>query len=233
MKLDILAIWVHPDDIEICCWGTLLKHIDLWYKIGLCDLTEGELGTRGSWKLRIQEAEEAKNRMWALSRENLGMSDGFFKRNKENILKIVTLIRKHQPDIVLANALQDRHPDHGRAGKLIADACFHAGLLKIETGQSPRRPKIVYHYVQDENFSPDFVVDISEYIDQKFYVMMAYKSQFYDPNSDEPETMISSADFLENVKSKNRIYGRPIWATYAEAFVANRYIWVKDLFDIQ
>lgn len=160
------------------------------------------------------------------------MADGFFKWNRANLLKIIKVIRTYQPDIVLANALEDRHPDHGRAGKLIADACFHAGLRKIETEQEARRPKIVYHYIQDRNFSPDFVVDISDHIEKKFEVIMSYASQFYDPDSTEPETMISKKDFLENVRSKNRVYGRPIGAEYAEAFIANRYMGVKDLFDI-
>lgn len=138
------------------------------------------------------------------------MQDGYFQHSPENINKIITIIRKYQPEIVLANALEDRHPDHGRAGKLIADACFYAGLQKIDTGQTPWRPRIVYHYVQDENFSPDLVVDISDYIERKREVMLAYASQFYNPDSDEPETAISSKDFLESVWAKNRIYGRPI-----------------------
>lgn len=232
MKLDILAIWVHPDDIEICCSGTLLKHIDLGYKIGLCDLTAGELGTRGSGKIRLEEAEEARVRIWALVRENLGMADGFFKRNRANLMKIVEVIRTYQPEIVLANSLQDRHPDHGRAGKLIADACFYAGLKKIETDLPARRPKVVYHYVQDRNFTPDFVVDISEYMEKKREVIMSYASQFYDPDSKEEATMISTPEFLESIWAKNRVYGRPIGATYAEAFTADRYVGVKDLFDI-
>lgn len=234
MKLDILAIWVHPDDIEICCSGTLLKHIDLWYKVGLCDLTQGELGTRWSWELRLLEAEEARKRLWALVRENCGMADGFFKWNQENLRKIIDVIRTYQPDIVLANALQDRHPDHGRAGKLIQDACFYAWLRKIESNLPARRPKAVYHYVQDRNFTPDFVVDITPYIKQKEVAIMAYSSQFHNPDLDEtePTTAISTPEFLESVRAKNRVYGRPIGATYAEAFTAGRYIGVNDLFDL-
>lgn len=232
MKLDILAIGVHPDDIELGCSGTLLKHIDLWYKVGLCDLTQGELGTRWSAQTRIAEAAKAEKLLGAVTRENLNMADGYFQHNEENINKIIQIIRKYQPDIVFANAPKDRHPDHGRAAKLIADACFYAGLIKIETGQDARRPKAVYHYVQDQNLPADFVVDISPYIDKKIEIVLAYGSQFYNPDSDEPETPISSQAFLESVKAKNSMYGRPIGAQYGEWFIASRTIGVNNIFDL-
>jgi len=233
MKLDILAFWAHPDDVEFCCSWTLLKHIDQWYTVGICDLTQWELWTRGSAELRLQEAEDGKNRLWAMVRENLGMSDGFLTRDKEHILKIVDVIRTYTPDIILANPLSDRHPDHWRAGKLVQDACFHAWLIKIETGQDPRRPKAIYHYVQDRMLEVDFVVDITGYKSKKDDVMMAYASQLYDPTSTEPQTAISWKDFLEYVSAQNRAYGRHIWVDFAEWFITARHPWVNNLFDLQ
>ncbi|MBK8627850.1 MAG: bacillithiol biosynthesis deacetylase BshB1 [Saprospiraceae bacterium] len=238
MKIDILAIGVHPDDVELCASGTVLKHIDLGYTVALCDLTQGELGTRGSGTLRLIEAEKARQILGVTCRENLGMADGFFQHNEENIRKIVAAIRKYKPEIVLANAVTDRHPDHGRASKLISDACFYSGLRKIETldekgaNQEFWRPKAVYHYIQDRNLKADFVVDISPYIDKKIESIMAYSSQFFDPKSLEPETPISSMAFIDYMKAKNRAYGRDIGAEYAEAFTVERNIGVKDLFDI-
>lgn len=232
MKLDILAIGVHPDDIELGCGGTLIHHIAQWYTVWLCDLTQGELGTRWSAELRIQEAQSAQNILGAICRENLEMKDGYFQHNEENINKIIRIIRKYQPDIVFANAIQDRHPDHARAAKLIADACFYSWLIKIETGQDARRPKAVYHYIQDQNLKADFVIDITAHIETKKQAILAYKSQFYDPNSTEPETPISSKLFIDSVMAKNASYGRPIWAAYAEWFTVNRTIGVKNIFDI-
>lgn len=238
MKVDILAIGVHPDDVELCASGTVLKHIDLGYTVALCDLTQGELGTRGSGPLRLQEAEKARQILGVAYRDNLSMADGFFQHNEENIRKIASVIRKYQPDIVLANAITDRHPDHGRASKLISDACFYAGLRKIEThdeygvNQAHWRPKAVYHYIQDRNLKADLVIDISPYIDQKIASIMAYSSQFFDPSSTEPETPISSKAFIEYMKAKNRAYGRDINAEYAEAFTVERTIGVNNLFDL-
>ncbi len=238
MKVDILAIGVHPDDVELCAAGTILKHLDLGYTVVLCDLTQGELGTRGSGPLRLQEAEKAKQILGITHRENLGMADGFFQHNEENIKKIVKVIRKYKPEIVLANAIRDRHPDHGRASKLISDACFYAGLVKIETRddndkvQAAWRPKAVYHYIQDRNLKADFVVDITQYLDKKIECIMAYSSQFFDPESKEPETPISSKAFIEYMKAKYRAYGRDINAEYAEAFTVERNIGVKNLFDL-
>jgi bacillithiol biosynthesis deacetylase BshB1 len=237
MKLDILAIGVHPDDIELSCSGTLLSHIAQGKTVGLLDLTMGELGTRGSGELRYDESMKAAMVMGAKIRENLRMRDGFFEHNEKNILKIVQIIRKYQPEIVFANAISDRHPDHGRAAKLTADACYLSGLLKVKTYmdgelQEKWRPKAIYHYIQDHNLKEDFVVDISEFIDQKMDCIMAYGSQFFDPDSKEEKTPISGQDFLDFIKAKNRTYGRPAGFEYAESFTVNRTIGVKNVFDL-
>jgi N-acetylglucosamine malate deacetylase 1 len=239
MKVDILAFGVHPDDVELSCSGTLLCHIDLGYTVGLCDLSRGELGTRGNAELRMQEAEKARSMLGASFRLNLDMADGFFTHDKEHILKIVRVIRKYKPEIVLANAISDRHPDHGRAAKLVADACFYSGLIKIESSddeghmQDAWRPSAVYHYIQDRNLRADFVVDIGKYMDKKLDVIMAFRSQFYSPESDEPETPISKRDFLDFVKSKNKTYARDAGFEYAEAFNTGRNIGVANLFDLK
>jgi N-acetylglucosamine malate deacetylase 1 len=238
MKVDILAIGVHPDDIELSASGTILKHIDMGYAVALCDLTHGELGTRGSGPLRLEEAEKARQVLGAAYRENLGMADGFFNYSEDNIRKIIAVIRKYKPEIVLTNAVSDRHPDHGRASKLVSDACFYAGLIKVssqdELGneQSAWRPKVVYHYIQDRNLKADLVVDISTYMDKKIASILAYGSQFYNPASGEPETPISSAGFLEYIKAKDRTYARDIGVEYAEGFTVERNIGVKNLFDL-
>jgi N-acetylglucosamine malate deacetylase 1 len=238
MKLDILAVGVHPDDVELSCAGTLLKHIQLGYKVGLLDLTKGELGTRGSAALRTEEATEAAEIMGALVREQLDLEDGFFTQNEGNTRKIIQIIRKYSPEIVFANALEDRHPDHGRAAKLISDACFLSGLVKIETlgdnnlPQAPWRPKAIYHYIQDRALKPDFVVDISTYVDKKFEIIMAYKSQFFDPLSSEPKTPISGKDFLDAIKGKDSVYGRYIGVQYAEGFNVTKTIGVQNVFDL-
>jgi N-acetylglucosamine malate deacetylase 1 len=237
MKLDILAVGVHPDDVELSCAGTLLRHIDLGYKVGLLDLTLGELGTRGSAEIRTHEAMASAQLMGALVREQLDIEDGFFTHNQANLLKIIHIIRKYQPEIVFANALEDRHPDHGRAAKLIADACFLSGLIKIETHEAGEiqqawRPKNVYHYIQDRALKPDFAVDISDYVEKKYQCIMAFKSQFFDPLSDEPITPISSQSFLEAIKGKDGVYGRYIGCNYAEGFNVSRVIGVKDIFDL-
>ncbi len=237
-KIDILAIGVHPDDIELCAAGTILKHLELGYRVALCDLTQGELGTRGSGPLRLVEAENAKNILGIEYRENLGMADGFFQQNEENTRKIIEVIRKHQPEIVLANAISDRHPDHGRASKLISDACFYSGLPKIQTItsagdlQAAWRPKAVYHYIQDRNLKADFVVDITPYMEQKLATILAYSSQFYISDKGEPETPISSKSFIEFIKAKNRAYGREIGVDFAEGFTVERNIGVQNLFDL-
>ena len=237
MKVDILAIGVHPDDIELGCGGTIAHHLKLGKSIALVDLTQGELGSRGSAELRLKEANDAKNSFGIKHRDNLGMADGFFQHNKENLLKIVQSVRKYQPEIVLANAISDRHPDHGRAAKLISDACFASGLRKIETSdkdgaQKHWRPKAVYHYIQDHNLRPDFVVDISDSIEEKMAAIMCFSSQFYDPESKEPKTPISGKDFLEFIKAKAASYGRSIGVAYGEGFNVGRDIGVDDLFDL-
>ena len=238
MKVDILAIGVHPDDIELGCAGTILKHIELGYTVAAVDLTQGELGTRGSGPIRLVESQNAAKVLGLVARENLGMADGFFQHTKENILKISAAIRKYQPDIVLANAITDRHPDHGRASKLISDACFYSGLQRIEQEDENGdrlgkwRPKVVYHYIQDRNLKADFVVDITPYIDKKIESILAYKTQFYDENSTGPKTPISGKDFLDYNRAKNRAYGRDINAEFAEGFTVERNIGVKNLFDL-
>jgi N-acetylglucosamine malate deacetylase 1 len=239
-KVDILAIGVHPDDVELSCVGTLLKHIESGYSVGLCDLTMGELGTRGSGELRLVEAENSRQIMGADFRVNLGMADGFFQNNEDNLRKIICVLRSSQPEIVLANAIRDRHPDHGRAAKLVSDACFYAGLRKIETSddegkvQEVWRPKAIYHYIQDRNLKADFVVDISPYIDKKIECIKAFSSQFFmgEGKDTGPQTPISSKDFMDFVKSKNAAYGRDIQVSYAESFTVERTPGVNDLFDL-
>jgi N-acetylglucosamine malate deacetylase 1 len=232
-KLDILAVGVHPDDVELSCSGTLLRQISLGYSVGLLDLTLGELGT-----IRTQEAMAAAQIMGVKVREQLDIEDGFFVQNKDNLLKIIQIIRKYRPEIVLANALEDRHPDHGRAAKLTADACFLSGLIKIETHdtdgelQEPWRPKAVYHYVQDRALKPDFAVDISDFVEKKFEAIGAYKSQFFNPDNAEPMTPISSQSFLDSIQGKDAVYGRYIGVAFAEGFNVGRTMGVKDLFDL-
>ncbi len=238
MKLDILAIGIHPDDVELSCSGTILKHIALGKKVSILDLSLGELGTRGSAEIRTKEAMEAAKILGIEIRTQLNFKDGFFENNQDHQLKVIEQIRFHQPEIILCNAVSDRHPDHGRAAKLVADACFYSGLIKINTthngiDQSSWRPKAVYHYIQDNFIHPNFVVDVTEHIEKKRASIMAYSSQFYNPNSNEPQTPISSKEFLEALFSKMSIWGRSIGVPYAEGFTSNRYIGVKDLFDLE
>jgi bacillithiol biosynthesis deacetylase BshB1 len=238
MKLDILAIGVHPDDVELSCAGTILKHIAAKKKVGILDLTRGELGTRGNAEIRTKEAKRSAKILGIAVREQMNFADGFFQNDEEHQRLLIEKIRLYQPEIVLCNALSDRHPDHGRSGKLEADACFYSGLVKIETSQGKKkqqawRPKAVYHYIQDNYLHPDFVIDITKFMDKKMEAIMAFESQFYDPNSKEPMTAISGPDFFEQVKAKNSIYGRMIGVRYAEGFVADRTIGVKSLFDLK
>lgn len=238
MKLNILAIGVHPDDVELGCGGTILSHIQQGHKVGIVDLTQGELGSRGSGPLRLKEAAAAGEILGVSVRENLGLADGFFENNKESQLKVIAAIRKYQPDIILCNAPNDRHPDHGRASKLVADAAFLSGLLRIETfdedgnPQKHWRPKVVYHYIQALFIKPDLVVDITGYMDKKMESVLAYGSQFYNPDSSEPSTFISSPEFLDMVKARCIEFGTIIGAKYGEGFIANRYIGVNDLNDL-
>ena len=243
MKVDILAIGVHPDDVELSCSGTLLSHIDEGYTVGLLDLTRGELGTRGSADIRDQEAKDAAQLMGAKFRKNLGMDDGFFAYTRDNILKIIEVLRAHQPEIVLANALDDRHPDHGRAAKLVADACFYSGLVKIETHdeqgqvQERWRPKALYHYIQDRNLEPDFVVNITPYIDKKMELVKAFRSQFYVPDAsnefkNELSSPISGKSFMAFLRAKAATFGRVANFDYAEGFNVARTPGVEKLFDL-
>ncbi len=239
IKLDILAVGVHPDDVELSCSGTLLKHQAQGKIVGLLDLTQGELGTRGNATIRLQEATVAAQLMGNVVRETLDIGDGFFTQNEKNLKAIIKVIRKYQPEIVLANAIHDRHPDHGRAAKLTADACFLSGLIKVKTKdeqgklQTAWRPKALYHYIQDFNLTPDFVVDISPYIEKKMDLILAYKSQFYNPDSSEPNTPISGKAFLDFIYAKNKSLGRVIGADYAEGFNVSRTIGVENLFDLR
>lgn len=238
MKLDILVFAVHPDDAELSCSGTILKHISEGYKVGIVDLTRGELGTRGSADLRDQESAASAEVLGLSMRENLKLSDGFFENKKEEQLALIRMIRKYQPSIVLGNAIDDRHPDHGRAGKLIFDACFLSGLIKIETIvegqiQGAWRPEQLYHYIQDKYIQPDFVVDITPYWGIKIDSIKAFKSQFHDPASGEPETYISSGDFFNFIEARGREMGHQIGATYGEGFVKSKQIGVSNLFDLK
>ena len=206
-KLDILAIGVHPDDVELGCGATLLKQVSLGYRVGIVDLTKGELGTRGSAALRKKEAEAARKYCGALVRENLGMADGFFENTKTNKLKIIKAVRKYQPDIVLSNATSDRHPDHGRASLMISEACFLAGLQKIKTSanrkaQAKWRPRKVFNYIQDHHLEPDIVVDVTGYIEKKIKLVQCFSSQFYSPKQKGVSTPISSKAFLDNLKGR-------------------------------
>lgn len=238
-KVDILAIGVHPDDVELSCMGTVLKHIDLGYSVGLCDLTQGELGTRGTKELRLKEAEDSRQFVGAKFRINLGLPDGFIRNDKETILSIAKVLRLSRPHIVFANALDDRHPDHGRASKIVSDACFYSGLSKVNVRDDEgndlkaHRPYAVYHYIQDRNMKPDFVVDISKYIDQKFESILKFRSQFYDPEAKEPSTPISGIDFIEFLKAKNKSMARDIGVAYAEGFNIERTIGVDDVMKLK
>ncbi len=234
MKLDILAFAAHPDDVELCCSGTLIKHALKGQKTGVIDLTRGELGTRGTAEIRDSEADKASQIMKLSARENVGLKDGFFEITNDNKLSIVKLIRKYRPGIVLANAVFDRHPDHAKASSLVSDACFLAGLTKIETiseGSKQRawRPNFVYHYIQDRYMKPDFIVDISDVIDIRNEAISAYSSQFYDPNSKEPETPISSKQFFDFLSGRSSDMGRIIGKQYGEGFVIERIQGVTDL----
>lgn len=234
MKLDILAFGAHPDDVELGCAGTILKEISLGKTVGIVDLTRGELGTRGSAEIRDQEANAAAEILGVTVRENLGMRDGFFVNDEKHQLEIIKMIRKYKPEIVLCNAIDDRHIDHGKGSKLVSDACFLSGLMKIETvlngeKQEAWRPKLVYHYIQWKNIQPDFVVDITGFTDKKIESILAYGSQFYDPNSKEPESPISSKNFLESLNYRSRDLGRLVGVEHAEGFTVERYLAVNSL----
>lgn len=238
MKLDILAIGAHPDDVELGCGATIAKEVAQGKKVGILDLTHGELGTRGSAAIRDKEAAAAARILGVAVRENIGLADGFFSNDKASQQKVIEIIRKYQPDMVLCNAIEDRHIDHGKGSKLVSDACFLSGLVKIETSlegkrQEKWRPKFVYHYIQWKNIEPDVVVDVSGFIDKKEKAVFAYGSQFFDPSSKENNTPISSQNFKDSISYRARDLGRLIGTEYAEGFTVERYLAVDSLFDLK
>jgi bacillithiol biosynthesis deacetylase BshB1 len=235
--VDILCITAHPDDVEISCGGTVLRQIGLGRTVGLVELTAGELGTRGSSELRRREAEAARAVLGASFRYDLGLPDGFFRTEREELLKVVEVIRRHRPQLVITNAVRDRHPDHGRGAQLVAEASFLSGLRRIETAegrtrQEPWRPRLVLHAIQDNWIDPDIVVDVTPYWDKRMEALMCFRSQFYDPSSTEPESPIATRDFLPFLEGRLRSFGRIIHATYGEGFTVARAPGVKDLFDL-
>ena len=238
MKLDILVIASHPDDAEISCAGTIARHIALGHKVGIGDLTKGELGTRGTVEIREQEAAASARILGVSVRDNLGLKDGFFQNNPTTQLSVVRAVRKYQPSIVLANAVYDRHIDHGKGASLAYDACFLSGLVRIETvddagnKQMPWRPSAVYHYIQSLYIEPDFIVDISDYWQTKVNAIAAFKSQFFDPSSEEPETFVSNPGFVKMLEARALDWGYAIGAKYGEGFTTRRYPGVKSLFDL-
>jgi bacillithiol biosynthesis deacetylase BshB1 len=237
MKLDILVFAAHPDDAELSCSGTISHHLNLGHKVGIIDLTRGELGTRGSADLRDIEAAKSSQILGITIRENLGLADGFFRKDKETLLTIISKIRKYQPEIVLCNSEEDRHTDHGRAGDLLEEACFLSGLRKIETSdnnenQTEWRPKAVYHYIQDRLSKADLIFDITPYFQTKMDSIMAFSSQFYDPNSTEPQTPISGEDFIKHVEGRALHFGRIIGVKYGEGFTVKRTIGTNNLLNL-
>ena len=238
-KIDILAIGIHPDDVELSASGTLLRHAAQGKTFAILDLSQGELGTRGTAEIRAAEAASSAQILGCAFRETLDIPDGLFEHKPENWLKIVSVIRACQPEIVLCNAPDDRHPDHGRAAKMTLDACFYAGLERIETfdkqglKQNKWRPKAVYHYIQDKQLNPDFVVDVTPFFAKKMEAILSFRSQFFDPTGDAPNTPISGKDFLDFMEAKGRVFGRPIGVPYAEGFILSRTPGVRDLFDLQ
>ena len=237
MKLDILAFGAHPDDVELGCGGTVAKEIQLGKKVGIVDLTRGELGTRGSAEIRDTEAAKAAKILGVSVRENLRMRDGFFKNDEAHQMQIIEMIRKYKPEIVLCNVIDDRHIDHGKGSSLVSDACFLSGLRRIETShnneaQEAWRPKVVYHYIQWKNIEPDFVVDITGFEQKKVDAIMAYDSQFFNPDTNEPETPIATKNFLESINYRAQDLGRLIGTDFGEGFTVERYLAVNSLTDL-
>ncbi|WP_420601411.1 bacillithiol biosynthesis deacetylase BshB1 [Flagellimonas sp.] len=236
MKLDILVFGAHPDDAELGAGGTIAKEVSRGKKVGIIDLTRGELGTRGSAEIRDKEAAKAAKILGIAVRENMEFADGFFVNDKTHQLELIKIIRKYRPEIVLCNAIDDRHIDHPKGSKLVSDACFLSGLVKIDTKmdedgywQDPWRPKVVYHFIQWKNLEPDFVVDVSGFVEKKTEAILAYGSQFFDPNSDEPETPISSKNFIDSVIYRARDLGRLVGVEHAEGFTVERFVAVDNL----
>lgn len=237
MKLDILVLAVHPDDAELGCSGTIAKHIALGKKVGIVDFTRGELGTRGSAEIRDEEAADSAKILGIHVRENLRFRDGFFTNDEEHRLAIIRMIRKYKPEIILTNALHDRHPDHGRAGDLSNDACFLSGLPKIHTeidgvAQEAWRPRLVLQYIQDRYIEPDIIIDITPFIQIKIDSIKAFKTQFFNPDHEEQETYISSPEFFDSVIGRAREFGKSIGATYGEGFTSRKLLGVNSLFDL-
>lgn len=234
MKLDILAFGVHPDDVELGCGGTLLSAISEGKKVGIIDLTQGELGTRGTILTRFAEALVAANVLGVNIRENLKMADGFFQNDEVHQRQIINTIRKYKPEIILCNAPEDRHPDHGRSAKLVSDAAFLSGLRKIETfvdgiSQSAWRPKYVFHYLQDRFIQPSFVIDISDHFDRKLEAVLCYKTQFLASDNSEPQTYISSPEFIDGIKGRAILLGKRIGVKYAEGFITEKILGVRSM----
>jgi len=237
MKVDILAFGAHPDDVELSCSATLMKHIDEGYSVAIVDLTRGEMGTRGTVKIRNQEAQSAADIIGAIARENLDLPDGFISNTNQQQLKVIEIIRKYQPEIIFTNAKTDRHPDHLNAYQLVQEASFKSGLRKIKTtlngqDQEAWRPKYNYHYIQYRLIQPDLVVDTTGYMDKKLACIKAHKSQFFDPSSKEPKTLISSQTFFDSITARDQEMGRVIDKPYAEGFNISRPIGVRNLFDL-
>lgn len=238
MKLNILAFGAHPDDVEMSAGGTLVKHIELGYTCGIIDLTQGEMGTRGNIETRKEEAANAAKILGVSVRENLKMRDGFFRNDEEHQMLVIEMLRKYQPDIVFANAISDRHPDHAKAADLLRVSCFLSGLAKVSTfiegkKQEAWRPRAVYHYIQDERLKPDLLIDISSAIEKKMDSIRAYKTQFHNPESKEPETYISKPTFLDALKGRLLEWGKTIGVDYAEGFTVNKIVGVKDLMELK
>lgn len=237
MKLDILAIGAHPDDVELSCGATIAKEISLGKKVGILDLTRGELGTRGSAEIRDKEAAAAADILGISVRDNLAFADGFFVNDEKHQLEIIKIIRKYKPEVVLCNAIDDRHIDHPKGSKLASDACFLSGLRRIETAldgvqQEAWRPKRVYHYIQWKNIEPDFVIDVTGFMDVKDKAVRAYASQFFDPNSKEPISPITSENFIDSVHYRARDLGRLIGVDYAEGYTSERYVAIEKIDDL-
>lgn len=240
MKLNILAIGSHPDDVELGCGATIAKEVANGKKVGIVDLTRGELGTRGTAETRDKESARAANILGVAFRHNMGFADGFFINDKEHQMELIRIIRKYRPDVVLCNAIEDRHIDHAKGSNLVSDACFLSGLIKIETQSSDEegkqdawRPKHVYHYIQWKNIEPDFVVDVSSFINKKMEAVLAYETQFYDSNSKEPETPISTKNFTDSIIYRARDLGRLVGVEHGEGFTAERFPAVDSLFDLK
>jgi len=238
MNLDLLIFAAHPDDAELGCSGTILRYIAAGKKVGIIDLTRGELGTRGTAETRDIETAESNRILGLHVRENLGMRDGFFQNDEEHQLKIIQMIRKYTPEIVFSNALHDRHPDHGKAADLVNDAVFLSGLPKIKTEidgleQNAFRPRLLLHYIQDRYIEPDILVDVTEFWDKKMQCIRAFKTQFFNPDSDEKETYISTPYFLKVVEARSRELGKAIGAEHAEGFISRKLLGIDNLFDLR